>query len=152
MEAYNNKSEISKKLINEINRIDNQIKSITQSLIDAQAVSIRSALSSNNNWYVNLQKKWFGGVIQHSLSWHRDELIFLYKERSKLQKELDKLNGKLWTKRITRWALILLLLIVSLFIFWIILMGFITAIYLLPIWGSILLAYILLKGRSIQRF
>ena len=144
--AKNNqvKEDIANKLFCEIKNIDQRIAEVTKGLIDAQAVSIRSSLSSQNNLYVELQKKWFGSLIKKSVSWHSEELLFLYKERQKCQGKLDQIYGKVWTKRIRRWFILLLLVLFSLFIIWIILMGIITALYLLPIWGTIILAYFLI--------
>ena len=135
---------------NQINILDKEIARITHELIQAQAVGLKSALSPRKGWIMSFQKKWYQSAAQESANWHSQKLMSLHKERRKLQSKLDRLNGKYWLSKIKRLISYLILIATCLIVFWILIMGFLTTIYLIPLWSSILLAYFLLKKYTKQ--
>ncbi len=149
---YKRNIDIADNLKAKLFAIDQEILELTQGLIRAQAVSIKSALSTQNSWLDNLRKKWYISAANESASWHREKLLMLQKKRRFIQVELDKFTGEFWPKRIRRWLVILSIFIFSLLALLIIIMGFITTLYLLPIWGCILIVYFLINRRSANNF
>ncbi len=128
--------------------IDQKISNITKELFMAQAVKIKSALSQNNGWLQGIKQKWYQSATNESIIWHKDRLRILHKERREIQIKLEKKMGRFWLNQIRRWLALLALLISSLIVIWIIFMGLFTAIYLLPIWGSVLIAYWVIKKKG----
>ena len=148
--SFHSKESLQKELTNEISRIDQAIARATKELLQTQAVAVKAALSRNNSLLYRIQKKLLWSQVQDSSSWHRTKIIQLHQERWQLQTQLDRLTGKFWRKQIQKWLLIILLGAISIFAVWIIIMGFIATLYLLPIWGSILLAFIFFQRKSIK--
>jgi hypothetical protein len=148
--SFNSKESLEKELTNEIWKIDQGIARATKELLQAQAVAVKATLSRNNSLLYKIQKKLYWSQVQDSASWHRTKIIQLHQERWQLQTKLDRLTGKFWRKRIQKSLLILLLGAITIFALWIIIMGFIATLYLLPIWGSILLVFIIFQRKSIK--
>ena len=143
-----NNAEYQNQIRMQLNVIDNTIGEVTKALLEAHAVSLKSAFSFQNNWLSKLQRKIFLSAANESASWHRDRLFELHKKRKLLQDELDKINGVFWSKKIIYFSKLIILVSTIILILWIIFMGILTALYLLPIWGTILLAYIFTKRKS----
>lgn len=140
-------NEIAEQLQQELNALDQKISHITQELIQAQAIAFRTAFTKQSNWITNLQQKWYQSAASKSAVWHRDRLKILYNERREINIKLEKITGKFWINRIRRWLSIVAILIILGIVLWIMLMGIIAAIYLIPIWGSMVLIYIVIKNR-----
>ncbi len=65
-----------------------------------------------------------------------------------LSNGINFLSQESWPERIRNWLIITGIFSVIIFALSVILMGFITALYLLPIWGSILFAYWLVQNKK----
>ena len=148
--SFNSKESLEKELTNEIWKIDQGIARATKELLQAQAVAVKATLSRNNSLLYRIQKKLYWSQVQDSASWHRAKIIQLSQERWQLQTKLDRLTGRFWRKQIQKWLLILLLGAITIFGLWIVIMGFIATLYLLPIWISILLTIIFFQRKSIK--
>tara|TARA_B100000029_G_scaffold40085_1_gene37403 strand:+ start:5768 stop:6292 length:525 start_codon:yes stop_codon:yes gene_type:complete len=127
--------------------VNHQITDTTKELLKVQAVGIRATFSRNNNWLDRLQKKFYWSQIQESSLFYREKLIILHKERKYVQSELDRLTGRYWIKRILRWIILLTIFIISLSIAWILFLSLLASLYLLPIWGAIIIIYIFFQKR-----
>ena len=126
-----------------LERLERQIGETSRALIQAQAVSVRSMLSGSSDFLGGIQKKVVESSARNSVSWHQSRLQEMTKERRELQHQLDRLTGQVWPKRLRRWLLwagIGAAIIVASTVF---VMGVFTAIYLLPIWGTLLLVLFL---------
>ena len=145
--SHPNKNELIKSLTRDIEEIEQQISQTSMDLLKVQMAGIRAKYSPENHWIKNLQKKFYWSIIEKSSSAHRDELIYLKKERKRLEIIIDKLKGQFWRKRIEYWFKLFIQLIILFFVLSIILLGLITSLYLIPIWGSMMLLYIILKKR-----
>ena len=131
-----------------LERLERQIGETSRALIQAQAVSVRSMLSSSSDFLGGVQKKIVESSARNSVSWHQSRLLEMTQERRELQDQLDRLTGQVWPKRLRRWLLwagIGAAIIVASTVF---VMGVFTAIYLLPIWGTLLLVLFLLQRKS----
>ena len=128
-----------------LNIIDQKLSKVASELLEAQTVSLRSRFSSNVGLFNSLRKQWVTSAANESAQWHKDRLIALRKERKQIQTELDKVSGNFWTNRIKTWAYIAITFCIICFFVWVLFLGLITAIYFLPIWGSILFIYLFLK-------
>ncbi len=128
--------------------IEQEISEITSSLINAKAVSFRSSISRNNNWLANLQQNMVISAANKSAKWHEDRLISLHKEHKRLKILLEKVTGKFWSNEIRRWLALISITLIGLSIIGLMLMGLMTVLYLLPIWGSILIIFLLIKQKS----
>ncbi len=136
------------KITQEISRLDQKISKEAKELFQTEVTGIKAALSSNTSWIDKLQAKFYRSKIQNSAKWQRDQVRRLYQEKQRLQSQLDRLTGKFWIKKIRKWLAIIMLLILFIFAIWIIFMGLITTLYLLPLWGSILIGYLFFKRNS----
>ncbi len=136
-----------KDLKDQIDSLDREIYEVTQALVQAQLVRLRTSFSQNTNWLGNLQQRWYQASSRESASWHKDRLLFLQQKRRKLKYQLEHLTGAYWPNQLRRLIAIAALVIILALGIWILFMGMITALYLLPIWGSILIIYLLLKQR-----
>ena len=127
--------------------LERQIAETSRALIQAQAVSVRSMFSGSSDFLGGVQKKIVESSARNSVTWHQSRLLEMTQERRELQNQLDQLTGQIWPKRLRRWLLwagIGAALIVAGTVF---IMGVITAVYLLPIWGTLLLALFLLQRK-----
>ena len=136
------------KITQEILKIDQKISKEAKDLFQTEVTGIKAALSNNISWLDRLQNKFYRSKIQDSAKWQRDQIRQLYQEKLKLQLQLDRLTGRFWIKQIRKWLTLFILIIVFIFAIWVIFMGIITTLYLLPIWGSILIAYLFFKNNS----
>ena len=130
-----------------LERLERQIGETSRALIQAQAVSVRSMLSGSSDFLGGVQKKIVESSARNSVSWHQSRLQEMAQERKELQDQLDRLTGQVWPKRLRRWLLwagIGAAIIVACTVF---VMGVFTAIYLLPIWGTLLLALFLFQRK-----
>ena len=135
-----------------LREINQNISQTSQDLFEVEAAKIRATFSGNSTWINKLQKKIFWSTIQQSSSFNQQRLIQLYKERSRVQNQLDRVNGQFWKKRILRWLSYAFLFCFILFAIWIILMGLIATLYLLPLWGSLVVIYFFIqKNKMIRR-
>lgn len=124
----------------EISKLDEVIKEEAKSLYQVERVRMKATLSSEN-WFLRLQKKMYWSQIEDSASWHREQIVGHYKEKRKLQFQLDKLTGKLWIKQINQWLLIIIIILICLLIFGLTIISLVTSLYLIPIWAGILICY-----------
>ncbi len=147
-----NKSDIANNLKAKLNSIDKKIAEVTQELLQAQAVAIKSSLSTQSGWLGSMQQKWYGSTAQESIKWHRDLLSRLYKQRRQLQIQFEIETGQFWKNQIRRFLLLIIFGMILLLGICIVVMGLMTALYLLPIWGSIVILYFVIKKRSIRNF
>ena len=141
--ATNKPIDITVKLQDELNLIDEKIRECTKALLEAHSVQLKSLFSTNSGWLTDLRAKRYISSARESASWHSQHLIRLQKERRHITIQLEKATGKFWSNRIKRWLAYSALAAMVLIAFWVIFMGLITALYLLPIWGSILIVYLL---------
>ena len=151
IQAYrysNTTNKYAEEIKKSLDSIDEKILRITQDLIQVESARFRSYLNSQNSLIGNLQRKFYSDSFKSSASWHRERLILLRKERAELQVEWEKATGTFWANRIKRWILFLGIIALGIFVLWIIFMGLITALYLLPIWCGFLLIYWLVKRRK----
>ncbi len=130
-----------------IKLLDQQITEEVRELIKTQTVGVKASLSSHQNWFYRFQKKMYWPAIQEATSWHQNEILVLQRQRRKLEIELDLLTGQVWPKRIKRSIIYTTAIISSIIALWIMLMGIVAALYLIPLWASILVLYLLLKNR-----
>ena len=103
------------RITQEITKLDQKISNESKELLQTQVIGIKAALSMENNWLYKLQKKIYWPKIQNSVKWQRDNILQLYKERRRLQIELDRLTGRFWVKQIRQWITIALLIIICIF-------------------------------------
>ncbi len=143
----NNDEGLSQQLQSRLNDIDKKIKHIGNELIKAQAVALQTMFTTKKNWFANLQNEWYQAAAKKSADWHRGQLQVLYAERRQINIQLAKVNGTFWRMKIRQVLTIMGFIGMSLLIIWIMLMGFIAAIYLIPIWASMVLFYILIKNQ-----
>jgi len=122
--------------------LNQKISETKQELLKVHAAGIKAALSKNNNWFDKLQKEIYLPTIQKSSSFHRNRLFFLQKEEKSVQAQLDRLNGQFWKKKIIRWIRFSLICIMSIFTGWLLLLGLMMTLYLLPLFVTILLMYL----------
>jgi len=150
IDIVENVSNSPESLRKQINSLDQKITDITKSLLEIQAVALKATMSPNNGWLDGLQKRWFRSAIHESSNWHKARLLILYKERRSLKHKLEIATGTVWRNRIRRWFGILFLMVFGIIVASIILMGLITA--LIPIWGLIILLYMLIKRKSVRPY
>ena len=145
-------SENQNRIINHLNekllKIDQSITKASKELVNAQVVGIKIALSKNNNWFENFQKKAYSSNIEKSKSWHTKEIHYLIRERRQLQIKIDKLTGKYWIKRVLKWIYLLGVIIFIICGLSILLMGLVTTLFMIPVWGSILVFYIVYESKA----
>ena len=130
-----------------LERLERQIGETSRALIQAQAVSVRSMLSGSSDFLGGVQKKIVESSARNSVSWHQSRLLEMTQERRELEDQLDRLTGQVWPKRLRLWLLwtaIGAAIIVASTVF---VMGVFTAIYLLPIWGTLLLVLFLFQRK-----
>ncbi len=150
--ASDDEKSLSKNLKKHIRQLELQISESTKNIFEAQLVGLRATLDRNSGLLHSVKKKWYKSAVETSTTWHTERLIALYQEKQSLQDQLDRLEGKFWIKRIRKWILYLLSGIVLIFMIWILFMGLITAIYLMPLWISIVVVYIFLHRKGWKRF
>ncbi len=148
LETFTNKEELINKLKIEIEKVDASLSNATSELIRAQTIGIKIALSRNNNWIDQLQKKAYWSNIQNSASWHREKILHLYQERRTLQIKLDKLTGKYWSKQILNLLKLIGLGVTIIFALWLTMMGIMATIFLLPLFALILLGYFIVLNKN----
>ena len=135
------------KITQEIFKLDQKISKEAKELFQTEITGIKTALSNNTNWLDRFQKNFYRSNILDSAKWQRSQIRQHYQEKRKLQLQLDKLTGKFWVKQIRKWLTIIIITIIFILAIWVIFMGIITTLYLLPIWGSILIVYLYLKKK-----
>ncbi len=138
----------AQKIKQEISNINKKIVIISQELIKSKATSLQTYFTKNQNIINRIQMQWNEKKFKEADAWHSDRLTILYQERLKLQEKLDRLTGNYWMNKIKKWLAILIISIISIVIIWILVMGLVTAIYLLPIWGSIVFLYLYLQRKK----
>ena len=141
---FNNAGEISE-LMKELEIIEQKIQYLTQELLKAQAVGIKSALFPSNNWIDGLKRNIYGNAANESIKWHKERLETLYLDRKVTVRMLERKTGTFWKNRIGRWCKYVIIVAITIFVVWILFIGFMTALYLLPIWGTMVLLYFFLK-------
>ena len=137
-----------KNLEKEIKIIDAQIMNVSQELLKAQQVQIRSALNIENNWLIKLQKNWVSSAANDSANWHRDNLFDLYKKRRLLKVNLEKATGQYWPNLFKNLGLLILLVSILITLTF---MSLFLLIYLLPISLCATIIYIFFARKSIRR-
>ncbi len=146
-EESNYSNGLERELIQQLEKIDAQIKATNQELLKAQSVNLRSYVSSRESLWGNLQRNMHRNAAQESITWHWKQLKKLIRVRLYTQEKLDRITGKYWPKKIRLYVNLICLAMLIFFLIGIILMGIMTAIYLLPIWGSLALIYFLSKKK-----
>ena len=139
---------IIQKITQDILKIDQKISKEAKDLFQTEVAGIKAAFSSNNSWLDRLQKNIYRSKIQNSAKWQRDQIRQLYQEKQKLQLQLDRLTGKFWIKQLQKWLTLFIFTVLVIFAIWIIFMGLVTTLYLLPIWGTILITYLFFQRKS----
>ena len=128
------RSEDSKHSLKErIRKLDIQIAEINQIIFQAQIVRIRSMLSGKRNFIEGFQKRIVESSASNSVSWHQKRLFEFTRERNLLQDQLDRLNGKFWTKQLLRLIRLITIWFIFISIAIVFCLGIIAAFYLLPI-------------------
>ncbi len=146
--SFNSKGIQIQKLNEEIYRIDQQLSKETKELLKAQTIVFKAAFSNKSYWHNRFLTKVYWSKAKETAEWYRNQIFLLFKEKRKLEIQLDLLTGKYWIKQLRKWLLIILSGTITIFIVWIILLGILTSLYLMPIWGSILLLYFFFQKRS----
>ena len=132
-------------LTKEIASIDQEIAQTYKDLLEVQVTRFRASFSKNANWLDKLQKQLYWSAIQNSSSFYKDELLSLHQRRRVVQRRLDKLNGTFWKKRLYSWLVLTFLFLIIILASWIILMGLIASLYLLPFLAVIFLLFSLFR-------
>ncbi len=148
IQILKNKQEDVDSLTSQISIIDKTIEEHTSALFQAINISIRSSLSHKSSWLFNLQRKFYVSAANKSINWHKEQLIVLRRDKKLLKLKLEEANGTLWSSRIKRYLNYILMVFFLLVISGIILLGIMTTIYLLPLWISMIIIYILIHRRS----
>ncbi len=138
--------DITEKLEN----IEKEIQITTQEIFQAQIVRFRSIFTRESNLIDGFKRKIVESTANTSSQWHQKQLILLNHQRRNLQIELDRLTGRTWHRRINTWIRIISLSFIILFSFSLIIMGLLTALYLLPIFAMLILGFILIKKININ--
>ena len=141
-----------KDLTKRLEKLNQEIGQTTKELLEVQTAGIRATLTGNNSWINKIQKRIYWSTIEKSSSFHKERLISLQRERTKVEMQLDRLNGQFWSKRIKRWVGLFLIFVIMIFALWILLLGLLATLYVLPIWGLILLTYLFFQKSSINRY
>ena len=128
-------------------KLDQEISVISNALMEAQIVKLRSTFSRPNNFIEQIGKNIYKTKSEDSINWHKNQLKELYLRRRELEITLEKIQGIFWLNRIKRLLRIILigfLILLSLFIF---LSSFVIMIYLMPFIILIFLGYFLSTKR-----
>ena len=125
-------SNLKSALIKELADIDQEMAQTYKDLLEVQVTRFRASFSTNSNWLDKLQKQLYWSAIQNSSSFYKDQLLSLHQRRKIVQSSLDKLNGQFWKKRLYSWLVVTFLFVIIILASWIILMGLIASLYLLP--------------------
>ena len=146
---YSNNNYSIEFLQNRIHELDIQIAEVTREIFNTQLVRARSMFSGNTNFIQGFQKRIVESSAINSLQWHKRRLNEINFERNTLQDQLDRHTGKYWSKRIKK-----LFVFISLWIFialmcGVVFLGFVAALYLLPVFGFIVLSYLIIKKLKI---
>jgi len=136
----------AERLRSQLSSLDLQMQEIGRTLIEAQAVSFRSMLSGSPGLLGDLKRRVYGSAAQHSANWHRNRLLELSRQRREIQSQLDRLTGQYWPKRIRRWLAWLAIFAALSAALVVMVMGLAMALYLLPLWGMLLVAYWWITG------
>ena len=128
----NRNSNLIKSLTKEIWKIDQEIAQTSKDLLDVQIARFRASFSPSANLLDKLQKKFYWSTIENSSSFHTKHLISLYQEKKRLQRNLDRISGQFWKKRIYSWIINSVLILIIILIIIIIILGLIASLYLLP--------------------
>ncbi len=144
-------SDIIHQLTSELNNIEREINVVIKNLIEAQAIGIKSWMSNETSLMGSVKSKWYRSAARESANWHSKRLIELQKDKRRLQIELEIVTGRYWPNQIRRWIKMATLILLGIFLVWVFLMGLIAAIYLIPIWISIVIIYYFIR-RNTKRF
>ena len=90
-------------------------------------------------------------IIENTKAAYTDnnQTYFYDPQRTRLlSNEWHHLHQTSWPQRISNWLIVAGILSAGIFALLIVLLGFITALYLLPIWGSILFVYWLIQNKK----
>ncbi len=148
-EAKTSKVIEAENLQRKIQELDTKIEFYTKCFTEAQGINIRSYLNQNNGLFNRMQTQFYRKMAQNSSSWYLSELKDLLNKRSKFQKQYDILIGVYWIKLIKRLFSLLLLAISLMSLLFLVLMGIITALYLLPIIIIFSIIFFYLKKKNI---
>ena len=138
-----NKTDYLQSLTEQLNQIDRQIEITNKAILDAQVVKFRYLFSTNNNFFLGLQKKMIESNVNKSLQWHLLDLKDLRGKRRKVQTSIDILTGNVWSRRIRNLSKFLLLISILLTS---------TAIFIITIFASISLIPLLVIAMLIIVF
>ena len=147
IKKYKGEQNVAENIRLRLRNIDRKIAEATKALWDAQAIGMKSILSNRTDWLSNLQRNWYVSAANDSANWYKKEIKMLYQERNELQILLDKAEGKFWSNKIKRLLRLVLMGLVLCLMIWIIGLGLLTALYLLPIWACILCVYLIIKKK-----
>ncbi len=132
----------------ELDSIEKEIKLTTQEIFKAHIVRLRSLFTKETNIIGGFKRKIVESKATTSAEWHQKKLVFLNQQKVRLVIELDRLTGKTWIRRIKSWIKIISLILTLLFSFLLIIMAILTALYLLPIFAIIILAFLIFKNKK----
>tara|TARA_Y100001968_G_scaffold333927_1_gene401229 strand:- start:18041 stop:18514 length:474 start_codon:yes stop_codon:yes gene_type:complete len=134
---------------NRIDKLDQQIADLTKEIFNAQLVRARSMFSANTNFIQGFQKRIVESSVNNSLEWHKLRLREISNERNMLQDQLDRYTGKFWSKKIRKFFLFIVAWTFLALLFSVILLGFVAALYLLPVLALIVFSYIIIKKLNV---
>ena len=129
----------------QLETIDKQTNETIRNLIEAQTVNLRSYLNRENGFWANIQRQKHRSASMNSLKWHWHRLKELLIARTKLQWELNKITSDYWPNKVRLLLKLACLFLVLVACIGLIFMGVMTTLYFLPIWGAILLFFLLYK-------
>ncbi len=141
----NNQKATVTDLSHEIDKTDKEINQIIKELFQLYQIRIR-AIFKSETWLNKIQKHIYLPVIKESTSVYTQKLFRLHARRRILINKRDKLTGKFYQRRIQRFLRNLMLIITTILTIWIICIGIITAIYIIPILIGIYLFFSLFKN------
>ena len=120
-------------LLDRIKQLDILITEVNKNILQAQMVRFRAFFDQRQkNIFEGFQRRFVESKASNSVLWHQNRLAELLSERRGLQDKLDKINGKYWTKKITKYLSFLLFIALGVLAFSTIIAGIFAALYLLP--------------------
>ncbi len=119
-------------LLERIKQLDILITEANKNILQAQTVRLRAFFDQRQSIFKGFQRRFVESKASNSVIWHQNRLAEMLSERRSLQDKLDKLNGKYWSKKITKYLSFLLFIAFGVLAFSTIIAGIFAALYLLP--------------------
>ena len=134
-----------------IKQLDKELFETSQEIIKAQSVRVRSMFDRNKNFIGSIQKQLVESKVINSINWYQKRLKEIVNERKFNQRELDKLTGKFWSKKIRDYLFIAGIFTTFILMIAILFMGLMATLYFLPTILLIVGIYIFIKKLNANR-